>query len=143
MKKCTVFFVVVAALLLTVSVSADFVFPNGLTSIESEAFMNDSSLNGLLTIPDQVEQIGDDAFSQTGLFAVEIPSGMIRMGSQILNSAAYVRLHGGNTALTGLHGVKYLIAPENSLARTYAEKYICLLLCCTERWSMERMEQFY
>ena len=128
MKKHVALFVLVTTFLLNISVSADFLFPNTLTRIESEAFMNDTSIRGLLTIPNRIEEIGDDAFSQTGLFAMEIPSGTVRLGSQILNSAAYVRLHGENTALTGLHGVKYLIAPKNSLARTYAENASILFI---------------
>ena len=83
--------------------------------------MNDSSLAGLMVLPGNIGQVGEDAFSRTNLFALEIPEKTISVGNQALNHAAYVLVSGKETSLSGLSGVKFLIAPEDSRADIYAD----------------------
>jgi len=96
-------------------------FSSGLTIIGDEAFAGDASLQGTVVIPSGVVEIGTDAFSQTGVFALEIPADTVCVGPQALLKAVYVRLHGSATTLEGLSGVEYIIAPQGSTAQAFAQ----------------------
>lgn len=101
---------------------ADFLLPANLTLIGEEAFMGDSTLTGLVVIPGTVTEIRRDAFTGTNLFALEIPAGMKEVQDQHFNDAVYVRLQSAQTATGAFSGLKYLIAPENSVAKQDAEE---------------------
>ena len=88
------------ALLLSGTVaSASFTLPTGLTLIETEAFMGDESVAGLVRIPAGVKYIGVDAFTGTGLFALDLSGDVTQMGDQSGLDAAYLRLRGKATAV--------------------------------------------
>lgn len=84
---------VLCALLLPLGAIADVTLPSDLTAIEAEAFLNDTTLTGTLTLPDGVTSIGDAAFSGcTGLTAVALPDSVTTIGSKAFS---------GCTGLTG------------------------------------------
>lgn len=140
MKKSIGYIILAVVLLITLTAGADFILPGSLTVIEPEAFMSDASLRGVLSLPDRVEQIGDHAFSQTELYALIIPSQTKSVGYQALNHAAYVRVGGVDTVLSGLSGVKYIIGKENSEAGTYAANASLLFVPETQ---LVEFEGFY
>ena len=115
------FFTIIMVILLSLGIASAGVFlPQGLTVIEAESFMGDSSLTGLLVLPEQIKQIGDDAFSQTNLFALQIPANTDNVEKQMLNHAAYVKALGKETVFSSISGVKYMIGPSDSSARSFA-----------------------
>ena len=120
MKKIIFLLVVAIMLVFGCIASAGVSFPQSLTVIEGESFMGDTNLTGLLTLHDQIEQIGDNAFSQTNLFALQIQGNAVNVGDQNLNHAVYIRAYGQNTAFTNVSGIKYMIGPDNSTARIFA-----------------------
>ena len=103
------------------SAKAGIVFPTALREIEAEAFRGDGSLCGRLTLPEGVERVGSDAFTDTGLYALEVPASVRHIAVQSLNHAAYVWVHGAETTIENLSGVCMLIGPANSVAQQYAQ----------------------
>lgn len=83
-----------ALLLISLTALADVSLPAGLTTIEAEAFLNDTSLTGTLTIQDGVTAIGNRAFEGcTGLTGTPVfPASLTSIGS---------RAFAGCTGLTG------------------------------------------
>lgn len=94
--------------------------PAALTVIQEEAFAGMSQLSGLLTLPENVTAIGRNAFDGTGLYALELPSGMQTVADQGDTSLAYVYVHGSQTELEGSGWTKYVFADEGSAAQTWA-----------------------
>lgn len=76
---------------------AEIQLPSGLQIIEDEAFFNNQKMEGLLVLPDQVEDVGSGAFSAGGFYALEVPEGTKQVGAQSPAAAAYVYLHGTET----------------------------------------------
>lgn len=120
MKKLFVW-LFVAVMLFTGLAQAETALPSGLTAVEAEAFLNDASLTGTVVVPASVTRIGDNAFSGTGLFALDIAGGKVAVGSQTLKDAAYVRVRGMETTLASLTGVRCVIAPASSAAASWAQ----------------------
>lgn len=119
MKKLFVWLFVLT-MLLTGLAQAEVSWPAALETVDAEAFLNDASLTGVLQVPSSVTKIGDNAFSGTGLYALDIAGAAVNVGSQTLKGAAYVRVRGMHTTLAGLSGVKCVIAPAGSKAAAWA-----------------------
>jgi len=65
-----------------VPAQASVTLPEGLTTIEAQAFQNDISLTGTLVIPDGVTEIGAEAFKGcTGITGVVIPDSVTKIGT--------------------------------------------------------------
>lgn len=122
MKKVLACLVVCLLLLIGGSALADLTLPENLSAIDAEAFMNDASVTGVQTVPAGVTAIGKDAFSGTGLYALIIEGEGVSVGAQKLNDAAYVQVRGSKTMLSGLTGVRCVIAPAGSLAAACAQE---------------------
>jgi len=73
-----------ALLLVSLTALADVSLPASLTTIEAEAFLNDTSLTGTLTIPEGTGVIGDRAFEGcTGLTGTPVlPTSLTAIGSR-------------------------------------------------------------
>lgn len=111
---------IAAFLLLGLANAGAASLPSGLTAIEDEAFMGNTSLSGVMALPSGVSAIGTDAFSGTSLYALDVPAGVVSMGSQRFNNAAYVHVRGAATSIGSLSGVQYIIAPAGSPAQAQA-----------------------
>lgn len=122
MKKFLALIALLLAASLIIPACADVFLPASLTVIEEEAFMGDSSLSGVVSVPAKVEQIQKDAFSETNLFGLEIPENVQAVNPQSFNNAAYVLFRGSSTTVDSLFGVRYIIAPEKSPAMDWAKK---------------------
>ena len=122
MKKVLFWTITVLAVLLLTTVFADFTLPGSLTVIEEETFMGDTSITGLFKIPVQVERIERDAFSGTGLFAMEVPGSVREIGPQRFSNAGYILFSGDATTINSLEGISYLIGPEESSVSDWAEE---------------------
>ncbi len=93
MKKMLTSLVLLLLLVLPLGALADVVLPSNLTTIEAEAFLNDTSLTGTLTLPEGVTAIGKSAFSGcTGLTEIILPASVKSIGAQAFS---------GCTGLTG------------------------------------------
>ncbi len=95
--------------------------PQDLTIIEESAFENDTSLEGLLAFPDGTLEIRANALTGTNLFALDVPASAAALGEQQLNDAAYVRIRGEQTQITGLSGIQYMIGLSGSAAADWAQ----------------------
>ncbi|MBQ8201305.1 MAG: leucine-rich repeat protein [Clostridia bacterium] len=90
----------ITLLLMPAAASADVLLPSEMTVIEAQAFINDTSLGGKLTIPEGVTTIGAEAFAGcTGLTEVVIPDSVTAIEA------------GAFSGCTGLSGV--IVLPEN------------------------------
>ena len=112
--------VLVSVLLCSAFPAAAMTLPGGTTVIADEAFMGSSALKGVLYLPAGVSSVGKDAFTGTGLYALDVPAGVAHVGVQRFNQAAYVHVHGASTQVEALAGVRYVIAPEGSAAQSAA-----------------------
>lgn len=110
-----------ALALLLNGAAAELALPDGLKVIEAEAFLNDASVRGVVAIPEGVERIGENAFANTGMYAMDVPATVAVVGAQYGLDAAYVRFRGADTELLGISGVRCVIAPSPSVARQCAE----------------------
>jgi len=115
MKKCL--FALLAALLLLCSCCLAEL-PENLQEIEASAFEGDSSLEGVLSLPDNVTAVGSRAFAGTGLHALLIPEGCKTLAADVLadTDAVYVFISGPATTVASdcLSHVPYVFAPADS-----------------------------
>ncbi len=104
---------------------AGFTFPKALRRVEDEAFLNDTSLTGLVELPAGVESVGKRAFYGSGAYAVDFPSSVTKISTQAVQNSRinYVVVRSSSTALeaNALAGVNYVFAPSGSTAQRYAE----------------------
>ena len=120
MKKIGILFLLIC-LLTGCAAAQAAVLPDGLTVIEAQAFEDNAALTGVLSLPDRVSEVGTDAFSGTGLFAMNLPAATNRLGRQAFQNAAYLHIKNPDIVLEGLTGVHCLIGPGLSLVQDYAE----------------------
>ena len=87
-----------ALLLVGLTALADVTLPANLTVIEAEAFLNDTSLNGTLTLQEGVTEIGERAFEGcTGLTEIApLPASLVEIGPRAFANC------------TGLTGTLYI-----------------------------------
>lgn len=117
----------ILCVMLVFSVTANAaLLPAGLTAINDQAFQGDSSLTGVLSLPEDVETVGADAFSGTNLHALIVPAGTRSVGRQAFSHAAYIRLNGADTTVGALSGVCYVIAPAGSPAQASGVDFTAL-----------------
>jgi len=113
MKK-SVFLLLMICLLLPLSVQASLPLPDHLTQIRESAFEGNFSLSGLMTLPENIESVGDRAFASSNIYALRIPAGCRQVGANVLEGtpAAYIYQESGETAA---HGRR---SPESRTAQT-------------------------
>jgi len=101
MKK-SVFLLLMICLLLPLSVQASLPLPDHLTQIRESAFEGNFSLSGLMTLPENIESVGDRAFASSNIYALRIPAGCRQVGANVLEGtpAAYIYQESGETALS-------------------------------------------
>ena len=105
----------------TGALAASAAAPAALTVIQEEAFAGMSQLSGLLALPENVSAIGRNAFSGSGIYALDLPSGMQSVADQGETDMAYVYVRGSQTVLEGSGWVKYVFANEGSAAQQWAQ----------------------
>ncbi len=102
--------------------------PADLTAIEAEAFAGDSSLTGVLSLPDSVVTIGDAAFAETGLYALRVPAGCSHIGAEVLRgvNGGYLFLEGSDTPLdsAALGDIPFVFAPAESPAAALEGRFV-------------------
>ncbi len=113
------------AVLLTVLVAgaafASVTLPGGLTAIEAEAFMGDRAMTGLVRIPAGVNTVREDAFTDTGVFAMELPATVRTVEAQRLSGLTYMRIESRSADLVSLPDtLKYIASPKGGLVQYYA-----------------------
>ena len=113
------------AVLLTVlmasTASASVTLPGGLTAIETEAFMGDRAMTGLVRIPAGVNTVREDAFTDTGVFAMELPATVRTVEAQRLSGLTYMRIESRSADLVSLPDtLKYIASPKGGLVQYYA-----------------------
>ena len=98
MKKRITAMLLCVLMLCSTSAQAATVLPAGVTVIEEEAFLNDQQLTGLLVLPEGTQQVSADAFTGSGLYALEVPADTVSVAAQTLD-CAYAYVHGSATQL--------------------------------------------
>lgn len=132
MRRLVSMILVVAFLFCAVDVqalSAGLMLPGGLKRIEEEAFYGDRSVTGLVSLPSEVESIGDRAFSGAGLHGLKLGNKVASVGSRIASGAVYVYATGTGTVYRedSLQGVKYAFGRDNTnIAGAGAEHFVAL-----------------
>lgn len=101
-------------LLFPLSVQAFLPFPAQLTQIRESAFEGDLSLSGLLSLPENIETVGDRAFASSNIYALKLPAGCRQVGADVLEGtpAAYIYQESSETALSAdtLDDVSFLFS---------------------------------
>jgi len=111
--------VVLLTSLLPLPASAAVSLPGDLLVIEDEAFLGVSALGGLVQIPWQVTAIGQRAFQNTKVYALEVCEEMATIGADALagTGATYLYLNGADAAVdpSVYDDVKYVLGriPDN------------------------------
>lgn len=100
--------------------AASMRLPSALKSIQEEAFLGNSRMTGLVTLPDGVTTVGKNAFSASGIYALELPSGVQSVDDQGSAELAYVYVHGDQTTLQGSPFSHYVFGSEGSAAQSWA-----------------------
>ena len=113
------------AVLLTVlmagAASASVTLPGSLTAIEAEAFMGDRAMTGLVRIPAGVNTVREDTFTDTGVFAMELPATVRTVEAQRLSGLTYMRIESRSADLVSLPDtLKYIASPKGGLVQYYA-----------------------
>lgn len=103
-----------------VSAGAAFQLPASLKLLEEDAFLSDERITGLIVLSDNLESVGTNALSGTGLYALEVPAKTLTVADQGLDSYAYLYVHGSDTALieNDVAAAKYVFAPSGSRVQT-------------------------
>ncbi|MBQ7139082.1 MAG: caspase family protein [Clostridia bacterium] len=72
----------------------------------------------VVTVPSSVTEVGDEAFADTAIDALIVPSAVTRVGAGVLRGtdAAYIYLNGANTILADEGGAAFVFGPEASQA---------------------------
>jgi len=117
MKKRITAMLLCVLMLCSTSAQAATVLPAGVTVIEEEAFLNDQQLTGLLVLPEGTQQVSADAFTGSGLYALEVPADTVSVSAQTLD-CAYAYVHGSATQLDAalIASCRYVFAPAGSAA---------------------------
>lgn len=106
---------------------AGFNLPIGLKEIGEEAFANATYIKGLIDLPNQVEYIGKSAFAGANLFAVDIPSSVIKIEANAFagRQSLYALVEGMSTefATQSLSGLQYVFGYSGSTAETAADSH--------------------
>ena len=126
MKKFSAVLLLVSLLLSLIPAHASLTFPANLEIIEDGAFENDSSVSGIVALPEAVHSIGERAFAGTDVYALMLPAACSSIGSGILADAEaayiymeeYVQLD--DATLSGTH----YVFVENGMETSPDEKYI-------------------
>jgi len=100
--------------------AASVKLPSALKIIQEEAFWGNSQMTGLVTLPDGVTTVGKNAFSDSGIYALELPSGVQSVDDQGTAELAYVYVHGAQTTLQGSPFSHYVFGSEGSTAQSWA-----------------------
>ncbi len=118
MKKLLVMLLCVLLAVLPMTNALAFSMPAALTTIESEAFEGDKSIGGTISLPSKVQSIGYEAFKDTNVFGMWIPSSIREIGSNILAGTdamyAVVPASGIDMADDAFSGVKYVLTLRDS-----------------------------
>ena len=118
MKKLLVMLLCVLLAVLPMTNALAFSMPAALTTIESEAFEGDKSISGTISLPSKVQSIGYEAFKDTNVFGMWIPSSIREIGSNILAGTdamyAVVPASGIDMADDAFSGVKYVLTLRDS-----------------------------
>ena len=79
----------------------------------------------VVTVPDSVINVGDEAFADTAIDALIVPSTVRRLGAGVLKGtdAAYIYLQGASTLLVDEGGAAFVFGPEDSQANWLGNFY--------------------
>ncbi len=114
----------VVAASLSISASA-MSLPKNLSVISEEAFMDDTSLSGVLTLGNSFRRLERSGLSNTNLYAVDFPAGTeeIEAFSFFGSDLGWIAVRGKNTKLTPatLEGVRVVFGTKDSIAETVAQ----------------------
>jgi len=123
MKKFLILLLLTLILMLNAAM-AEVSFPEGLTVIEDEAFYA-ADLNGVLRLPDGIEQVGNYAFANTSLDGLIIPPSCRQVGKSVLwrARADYLYLESADTVLLGDPLAFFVFAPSGSSALAGTDLY--------------------
>ncbi len=125
-RYLAIVFCILLALVPAAGAIAAVNLPGNLQTIEAEAFAGDSSLNGVLSLPSSVTQIGDRAFADTNLYGLNVPSGIRQIGSGILSGtgAMFVQIPSATASVASdaLADVTFLIAPQGTVSSAGLEQ---------------------
>jgi len=126
MKKTCALVVLLTALLLCFSAQAALNLPDDLTNIEDYAFYEDTSLTGVIDIPDGVTHIGYRAFSYTDVYALRIPASCTSIEDYILSGteAAYIYLDTYRSLSSNVTSAVSYVFVENGMSTDVSGKYI-------------------
>lgn len=98
--------------------------PSSLECIEDEAFMGDALLAGRIDVPEDVTLVGENAFAQSGVYAMVFPERVAQIGSGALSGtgASYALVYNADAAIANgaFTGLSYLFGHAGSTAQTYA-----------------------
>ena len=114
MKKYALILVFALSLLIaSTALAGELKLPEGLTVIEEESFMGDTSLESVV-LPEGLETIGPRAFAESSLIEINIPAGVTSLGVNAFDGCTNLRTiyYGGTrtawTELASLSGVDAL-----------------------------------
>ena len=80
-----------------ISAVADLMIPSSLQIIGEAAFQDDSSICGAVILPEQVREVGKDAFTGTDLFSLTVPETTVSAAASNVDSLVYLRFRGRTT----------------------------------------------
>ena len=92
-----------------------FMLPSGLKTISEEAFAGDTSITGVITLPEMVETVGKSAFAGTDVWGLKLTENTKEVGSGVLAGAGanYVVAKSADTVFQdgALKDVNVLVGP--------------------------------